>query len=145
MNTSSKIPYPDLSEGIIACLRNANRHYEDANTLNKDSRTLSAITSLALAKEEFVKAIFLINYFRKGEPVPISKYKEYFTDHKVRLEEFEKYFHNTIPNYPEWAKNFKGTGKREQKFKEKLTYVEWVDFRWHDPNYFKTILAKTQH
>ena len=133
LNTEKFIPVSDLPEGIILCLKNSDRHYQDSQILNEKKHYPSAISNLMLACEELVKAKLLMMHFKDKKPVTKNEIKRYFREHEFRLDEFEKYFDDTVPNYPEWAKNIKGRGKRQQDFKEKMTYVDWNGYRWLDP------------
>lgn len=122
-------------------MKNSDRHHKDAEILNEKRRYQSAITSIMLACEEIVKAKLLMKHFKDKKPVSEDEIKVYFRKHEFRLEEFEKYFHDTIPDYPNWAKNFKGEGKRQQDFKEKMTYLDWNGYRWLDPLYHDDLQA----
>lgn len=140
-SSKKSIPIKEIPEGIISCLRNSDRHHKDAEILNEKKRYQSAITSIMLSCEELVKAKLLMNHFKDKKPVSEIEIKKYFREHAFRLEEFEKYFHDTILDYPEWAKNVNGVGKRQQDFKEKMTYTDWLGYNWHDPSYYHDLPA----
>ena len=92
------IPIGNLPEGVILCLKNSDRHREDAKILEEKQRYPSAIAEIFVSIEEFAKALFLTSHIMKTKDVEHKDGKIYFTQHLPKLELFFDFL-KTIDNY----------------------------------------------
>lgn len=65
INPEIIIPREELPEGIILSLKNSDRYFNDSKILVGKKRLSSANTLMFFAIEEFSKAKFLIDHFKK--------------------------------------------------------------------------------
>ena len=128
------IPPEEQPEGIRLSIENCKRLVTDAKILFDNKRYSSAIMLLILAKEEFAKALLLLNHEKDGLELSVNKVKEYFSDHEIRLEEFGKYFHRSLGSeMPE--DGFAFIWRSDKDTREKYTYVDWTQLGWSYPEY----------
>ena len=139
-----KIPKEELTEGVILSLKNSDRFFNDSKILFKEEKFSSANILMYFAIEEFSKAILLIDHFKGKKPVTNLEFKKYFGDHELKLGEFERYFEDTIPEMPMWAKRNNKFGRSEQIFKKRMMYVDWLQYKWHDPLFFEELLLSEE-
>lgn len=139
-----KIPKEELPEGILLSLKNSDRYFNDSKILFRGGKLPSANTLMFLAIEEFSKAKFLIDHLKKKRQVTKDDYKQYFRNHELRLGEFERFFEDTIPEMPKWAKGDKKIGKENKIFKERMMYVDWLQYKWHDPLFFEELVLSDE-
>jgi len=129
------IPVEQLPEGIELCLKNCERYFDESKLLEKNQRFQSSMLMMLLAMEEFVKCKLLLDHFKEKKSVSEEEVGRYFRDHKFRLGEFSKEFHNLLPGNPiKFPDNFfKAQGKFEQDYKKSMMYVDWLGYGWNDP------------
>ena len=128
------IPPEEIPEGIRFSIENCKRLASDAKILYDAGRYSSAILLAILAKEEFAKALLLLNHEKDGLEVNVDKVKEYFGYHEIRLEEFGKYFHRSLGSgMPE--DGFSSIWRSCKDKREKYIYVVWTQLGWSYPEY----------
>lgn len=123
------IPPEEIPEGVRLCIKNCKRLWNDAKLLYDKEGHSSAILLLILAREEFAKALLLLNHEKDG--VDDKTVKEYFGYHLIRLEEFQKFFERSIGSSIDMT--WKGSFDKEDR--EKYTYVDWTQTGWSYPEY----------
>ena len=92
-----KIPKEDLPEGIRLCFENCQRIFNDVKLMAENERYNTAISQIILASEELAKAILLFQHYRNDQGVSKNKADDYFSKHRIRLEEFQEAFHESLP------------------------------------------------
>lgn len=130
------IPVEDLPEGIQLAFQNCQRLYDDAISLNEQERYHTAIVQLILAEEEFAKCLLLFHHYKQKQKVSKNKVEEYFGSHRIRLEEFHQFFHESLPSSTLEEKRkslIRGFWIFDQITKEKHTYVDWTQLGWSSP------------
>lgn len=65
-----EISKSEIPEGIIFCIKNGDRFFEDAVTLGYKEKYSSALLLMMLAMEELGKANLLLHHFEQKEDVP---------------------------------------------------------------------------
>lgn len=138
----TKIPKEMVSMIIKTSWKNYLRLRNDAEALFNINSNMSAVQKLLESVEELTKIIVLLPYYKQQIDVPEDVVKELFRSHQYRFKEFNKYFHTNLPSNPtppdildkfsEWMGNY------EQDYKEKMTYVDWIDDKIHDPTYIES-------
>jgi len=126
---SPSIPPEEIPEGLQLCIKNCKRLWSDAKTLYENESHSSAILLLILAKEEFAKALLLLNHERDG--VDAKTVKIYFGDHLIRLEEFIVFFEKSLGS----KMDMKSMASFDVMNREKYTYVDWTQIGWSYPEY----------
>lgn len=126
---SPSIPPEEIPEGLQLCIKNCKRLWSDAETLYENESYSSAILLLILAKEEFAKALLLLNHENDG--VDAKTVKIYFGDHLIRLEEFIEFFEKSLGS----KMNMKSMASFDIMNREKYTYVDWTQIGWSYPEY----------
>lgn len=140
----------DIPKGIILCLKNSDRHREDAQILAERERYPSAIPQLFIAIEEFGKALFLTSHIIKTKNIVHKDAKKYFTAHAPKLQLFFNYL-DGIKDYKQATGNntwiqLKEIISSEQDYKLKMLYVDYEKNKtyddikrgkttWWDPNF----------
>jgi len=127
------IPFAELPEGIRFCIKNCKRLWNDAKNLYDLGSYASAILLLILAKEEFAKALLLLQHEKSKQDIDDKKVKQYFGDHETRLEEFGKYFHKSLGSNID--EKFASMSVFDIQTREKYTYVDWSQLGWSYPEY----------
>jgi len=140
----------DLPQGIMLCLKNSDRHREDAQILAEKERYPSAIPQLFIAIEEFGKAVFLTAHIIKIKKIAHKDAEKYFTTHRLKLKLFFDYL-NGIEGYEQatgkntWIQ-LKEIISNEQDYKLRMLYVDYERNKiynnsergkttWWDPNF----------
>ncbi|GEM_PF-4893986 len=126
------IPLSKIPEGVRLCHQNCTRLLKDAKLLIGKKRYHTAISNVILAKEEFAKILLLLNHYKKDEDVPASKAEEYFSKHRVRLEEFREFYHDDFPQVLGGGKKWRQHWLFDEMEKERQIYVDWTGM-WQSP------------
>lgn len=144
----TKIPKEILPNIIKTCIKNYQRHRNDSKILFENNSYPSAVTSLLYSVEELAKVLLLLPYYKRKEDVHEDYVRKLFRDHQYRFQEFQKYFHQSLPSNSistDMTDSFtKMIGSAEQDYKEKMIYVDWIDNRIHDPTYLEQFMITNE-
>ena len=131
-----KIPYKDLPEGIKLCYENSIRIFNDVKLLVENERYNSATSQIILASEELAKSILLLKHYRNNQGISKNKTEDYFSKHRIRLEEFQQAFHESLPEMKLDEKHLpmiRGHWIFYKFDREKHSYVDWGQLGWSSP------------
>lgn len=138
-----------IPKGVLLCLKNSDRHREDARILAEKDKYPSAIVSLFISIEEFSKALWLAGYLIKTKDIEHDEDgNKIFGSHRPKLDFFFDYV-DKIEGYEratgknEWVK-LSEIISDEQDYKLRMLYVDYDGNRdydkrrgkavWWDPN-----------
>lgn len=151
------IPYADIPKGIELSLTNSDRLRADAEILAEKKRYNSAIPLITLAVEEFGKALWLSEYFKKNAFIPHKEGRSIFRDHRKKIDKVLGYVENVVKSRTIKTRETYSEDRiskileefDEQHFKERMWYVDyqkiqnpkvpWKKHPWKNPLYVKEL------
>lgn len=143
---ADEIPKKRLSEGIMACIENARRIYDDANILHKQNRIRNAFFLYKIAEEEIAKAALMLKYLMENQDISEKVVENMFGGHGARLARFYSMVQKLCEinrgdkqelNLEDLDKSeFQKGGHGVQEWKKRTMYVGWENNTWLRPNDF---------
>ncbi len=152
------IPYADIPKGIELALKNSDRLRTDAEILAKAERYNSAIPLITLAVEEFGKALWLSEYFKKNASIPHNDSRLIFNEHKLKIKKVLDYVKSVVKQRTTSTRIKKDSTAvsfhipeefDDQDFKNRMWYVgykktqnpetPWKNQSWKNPLYIEEL------
>jgi AbiV family abortive infection protein len=125
----SFIPYSEIKEGFLKCLKHSQRLIAGAEELQDQNEFANAVPLVIIAQEELGKAVFLLKHVKSRKNISYDEWEKYSKGKKAHINKLRE-FREFVKKLPR-KKQYRFDADSLQEFKELGFYVDRKDGKWY--------------